>query len=153
MWAILEAIGTSLAAAFAGAQIWLSRRDANTRAVFEHLRQVDVRVQEAWLARPSVAQAELLAYYRGQRPELTTAAKNYMALLNSIDLLAFAVSKGLADNNIAGEYLRSLLSPDLVSLTFLRELQTCCGDSSVYEHLFEQFANSQWAKPRLPSGP
>jgi hypothetical protein len=151
MWPALEAIATFFAAIFAGVQIWLSRRDANTRAVLDYLREIDRRVQDAWLARPSAAQAELLAYYRGERPDLTPGAKNYMALLNSIDLLAFAVSKGLMDGKIAQEYLRTLLGPDLVSLTFLKELQDCCGDEAVYEHLFAHFANSQWAKPQLPS--
>lgn len=145
LWAIVEAVGTAAAAFFAATQIRLSRRDANSRAVLEHLREIDRRVTEAVKARVSDAQAELLEYYRGQRKDLTGAASSYMALLNSLDVLAFAAEKKLVDKEVAGEYLRTLLSPEVVTQTFLKEVQSCCGDIHVYEHLYKYFGEIRWA--------
>src|SRR4051812_26594207 len=92
-WPVLEAVSTAAAALFAGAQIRLSRRDANARSVFEHLREIDKRVQEAWIARPDEVQPELLAFYRRETTELSSAAKAYLSLLNALDVLAFATQR------------------------------------------------------------
>lgn len=105
IWQVLEGIATSLAAVFAAGRIFLSRRDANSRAVFEHLREIDRRVKEVWQVPIEIAQPELLAYYRKECPDLTSAARNYVALLNGINLLCFAAKRGLASKSVSSEYL------------------------------------------------
>ena len=143
MWSIVEAVGTSAAALFAGVQIWLSRKEANARTVFEHLREIDQRVQNAWAGNIQATQQELLKYYRGQTEELSQPARNYLALLNALDVLAFAIDKKLVSGHIANEYVRTLVSPNVLSQTFIKSLQECCGDAGVYEHLYRYFTQLQ----------
>jgi hypothetical protein len=142
-WPILEAVSTAAAALFAGVQIRLSRRDANARAVFDHLQEIDRRVQEAWIARPDEVQPELLAFYRRETTDLSSAASAYLSLLNALDVLAFAIQRKLVDASVVDEYISTLVNPNVVSLTFLKELQMCCNDPSVYEHLYTYFASLQ----------
>ena len=148
-WEIAGSIATSAAAIFAGVQIWFSRRDANSRAVFQHLSDIDLRVQRAWSADVESARAEVLAYFRRENAELTEGARSYLNLLNGLDLLALAVAKKLVDRRTVDEYIKTLISPQVLSLSFLQELQKCCGDANVYEHLYRYFCElrDKQAKP------
>jgi hypothetical protein len=151
--AFVEAVAASVAAVFAGLQIHFSRRDANSRAVFEHLREIDQRVQALWADDTQRAQAELLAFYRREREDLTDGARRYMSLLNSLDMLALAVEKRLVDKRTVSEHVQTLLQPHLVSQTFLRELQNCCGDEAVYEHLYRFFTTAKQSSNQLGRPP
>jgi len=138
-WEIAASIATSAAAVFAGVQILFSRRDANSRAVFQHLTDIDIRLQRAWAADVESAREDVLAYYRLENAELTEGARSYLSLLNGLDLLALAVDKKLVDRQTVDEYIKTLISPQVLSLGFLQELQRCCGDANVYEHLYRYF--------------
>lgn len=138
-WNALEAIGTIAAATFAAAQIWLSRRDANTRAVLEHLRVIGDKALKAGACHVEDAQKDVLDYYRGKRDDLSPGATAFLDLLNSLDLLAFAVKSRMVDKAKTNEHIRTLVSPSLLSQSFLKEFQACCGDVFVYEHLYEYF--------------
>src|SRR5687768_14088916 len=113
--ASINAGAATLAAIFAGCQIWFSRRDANNRLVFEHLREIDSRVQQAWATPTSVAQKDILDYYQRTRKDLTPAGTTYLALLNSLDLLAFAVQKRLVSSKPIDQYVKTLISPNVLS--------------------------------------
>lgn len=138
-WTAVSGLATAIAAFFAGCQIWYSRRDANNRVVFEHLREIDNRIQQAWSVPSEVAQDEIIDYYRKKRKDLTPGGKQYMALLNSLDILAFAVHKRLVSEKPINQYVKTLVSPNVLSLTFLKELRKCCGEDASYEHLYEYF--------------
>lgn len=122
-WAIISSVAAASAAVFAGAQIWYARRDANARAAFEHLRQIDERVQAAWHSDAGTAQKEILAYYRGDSTLLPSAATAYLGLLNCLDMLALAVKHHVVADNITREHIATLISPELVPLSFLKEMQ------------------------------
>lgn len=149
-WTAVEAIGTSAAAAFAGWQILRSRQDANQRAVFEHLREVERRLQEAWAYDLEGAQRDALAYFGRNTTTLSPAARAYLGLINSLDLLALAIKKGLVTQKVVDEHIATLANPQVLPLSFLKALQDACGDNKVYEHLYayiaEHLASSQ--KPR-----
>lgn len=137
--AFVSAVAAAASALFAGFQIKFSRRDANNRLVFEHLQEIDTRIQEAWAVPSEIAQQEILEYYRRTRLDLTPGAKAFLTLLNSLDLLAFAVQKKLVDASPIDEYVRTLVSENVLSQSFLREFQKCCGDEASYEHLYAYF--------------
>ncbi|MEX2109824.1 MAG: hypothetical protein WD802_04415 [Gemmatimonadaceae bacterium] len=150
--AFFSAAAAALSALFAGFQIRFSRRDANNRLVFEHLREIDTRIQAAWAVPTEVAQEEVLAYYRRERTDLTEGAKAFLALLNSLDLLAFAVQKKLVDSSPVDEYVRTVVSENVISQTFLREFQKCCGDEASYEHLYSYFTTIRAANRKQLKG-
>lgn len=138
-WSALEAIGTISAATFAAAQIWLSRRDANTRAVLDNLRIIGDKAIRAGATPVEIAQQDVLDYYRGNRSDLSSGATAYLDLLNSLDLLSFAVKSKLVDRKKTNEHIRTLINPNLITRSFLKAFQGCCGDSTVYEHLYNYF--------------
>jgi hypothetical protein len=153
-WNALSAVGAVIAAAFAGIQIRSSRLDANNRAVLEHLRTIGDKALRAGYTPVEVAQQEVLDYYSGSRPDLTAGAEGYLDLLNSLDLLAFAVQAGMVNKKKANEHIRTLISPSLLSQTFLKKFQKCCGDGAVYEHLYNYFVEllPSTAPPEVESG-
>jgi len=120
---------------FAAWQIFLSRREANARAVFEHLRELDERVQEAWPHTSGKARKDLLDYFGGERTDLTDGARAFLALLNSLDILAFGLEAGYVDHDLAIRHIRTLVNPDVIPKDFIDEFQRCCRDSNIYEDL------------------
>lgn len=134
--AIISAIAATASACVAAGQIWLSRRDANRRAVLELLRDIDAASRGLLPYSVEDAQACILARYCEATTELTDGAQAYFAFLNSADLAAFATSKGLADQKLVDEYLATLVRKDVVTRTFLLRLQEACGDDKIYEHLY-----------------
>lgn len=110
-WTIAEAIGTILAATAAAIQIWLYRRDANARAIIEHLREVDRRVQATWPHDSESSRADVLAYYRRVRTDLTEGAAAYLGLLNALDVLAFAAKNKLVARRALQEHIDTILNP------------------------------------------
>lgn len=130
-----SAIIAAVAAGIAAAQIWFSRRDANRRASLEQLREVDLRLQPLLRTDPRSLQREVLACYASGGPSLSEECTQYLAFLNSIDLLAFAVQSDLVDEKLVNGHVRTLFSPHLINLTFLRELQTALHNPGIYENL------------------
>jgi hypothetical protein len=135
----ISAAGAALSAIFAGAQIKFSRRDENRRLAFEHLREVETRLQKTWGFATDDMQKEVLDYYRRDRRDLTEGASAILALLNSLDLLAYGLEKNLIDSTVIDEWVKTVVSENVLSQTFLRELQKCCGDDASYEHLYKYF--------------
>lgn len=85
------------AATFAGIQILETRRDRRRAATFEHLREIDKRLQAVWgLDVPAVVEAIGAAYKDGTGP-LSKDARSYMSLLNALDLLAREMDQGAVD--------------------------------------------------------
>ena len=152
--ALLAAISTAVAST----QLWLSRRDANRRAAMEQLRLVGTLL-EAYL--PFAAEDPrpgIIRRYRRESDDLPRGASAYMALLNQLDLTAFGIQRGMFDGRTALDYLKTLFADQTVTLSFLRELQGCCGNACIYEHLYklmvdlsgrERAANTQ--APPLPT--
>jgi hypothetical protein len=134
LWAMVGAIATAVSAGAAAGQIFYSRRESTRRATLEQLREVDVRLQPLWKADPVQAGEAVLAWYRHEG-DLSDDAANYLSFLNSLDLLAFAYGRDVLDRKMTDDYIDTLLRSHVVSLSFLTELQRCCGDSRVYEHL------------------
>jgi hypothetical protein len=143
---IVSAVSAGASAVFAGFQIQFSRRDANRRVAFEFLREVETRLQEAWAFPTEEMQREVLDYYRRDRRDLTAGARAFLALLNSLDLLAYGLQKKLVDSTLIDEWVKTVVSENVLSLTFLRDLQKCCGDEASYEHLYAYFTKLRAAE-------
>ena len=131
----IAAAGSAAAAIFAGAQIGLSRRDANRRATLDFLRQVDERLHAVWCLDTRGLQRDILASYEPSGPPLSVDATKYLALLNTLDLLALARHKDLVDSTIVAEHIATLMKQHVVSLSFLTKVRTACQDPRIYEHL------------------
>jgi hypothetical protein len=129
----------ALSAVFAGIQLQWSRRDANRRLAFEHLREIETRLQKAWAFLTADMRRDILNYYRRERDDLTPGAQAFLALLNSLDLLAYGLRKKLVDSRLVDEWVKTVVSERVLSQTFLRELQKCCGDEASYEDLYAYF--------------
>jgi hypothetical protein len=135
----VSAGAAAISAVFAGVQIQWSRRDANRRLAFEHLREIETRLQRAWAFLVVDMRRDVLDYYRRDRDDLTPGAQAFLALLNSLDLLAYGLQKRLVDPSLVDEWVKTVVSEKVLSQTFLRELQKCCGDEASYEHLYAYF--------------
>lgn len=142
-WVITGALAAAASAGFAGVQMWRARVDANRRAALDLLRELDQRVQEAWYTPTSTAQEEVLAYYGRKRDDLTLGARRYTALLNSLELLTYAIHKRLVDRKLVDDFVKTVVNEDVISLTFLDKFRKCCGRDDVYEHLYAYFVASQ----------
>lgn len=150
LWsAVVGAGAASIAAIFAGSQIWYSRRDANNRATFEHLRVIDERLQSAWPWDIVKAQEELIASYSGNKKDLTEGGRAYLALLNSLELLAYARKKNLVNRKSTDDFIRTIINPRIVPLIFLEELQKCCEDNNVFAYLYAYSAKIQRQEPAV----
>jgi hypothetical protein len=151
-WGSVEALATAAAATFAGAAIWLSRRDANRRTAFEHLKAVNVALDRAWAFPMDLAQQQILDYWTGKTADLTEGAKAYLNLLTTLDLLALAVHKGIVDNALVAHYVKTLVNDQLLSQSYLKKLQDCCKNEHIYEDLYKYFVetNVEAKGSRLP---
>lgn len=133
-WTIAGALSSVAAAVFAGAQIYLSRRDANRRAALEQLRLVDERLQTVLRTGGDVesARSDVLKRYRGETTTFTEGAIAFLALLNALEDTAHAVKNGIVDKAMAFDHLQTIIRPGVVPLTFISDLQSCCEDTNVY---------------------
>ena len=139
-WGITEALGTVGAALFAAVQILLARRDSNKRATIEHLREIDKRIQLVWTVPVKATQKEILECYSGtSSKQLSDDAQKYLALLNALDVLALGIRQRVVDYKSATDHVRTLLSTNVVSLTFIDDLRKSCSDPCVYEDLRHYF--------------
>jgi hypothetical protein len=140
-WTIVAAISAAVAAIIAAVQVWLSRRDANRRATLQLLGDLEQRLHPLWPCDTKLLRSEILTHWTKSNHsssggnKLSQDAINYLALLNTLDLLGFAVNSGLADTMLTIRNVRTLLDGQFVSLSFVNELQDACRDSNVYSDL------------------
>lgn len=133
--AVASAVFAAASAGFAGWQIRVTRIDARRRAAFDQIRLVGKQVTDYNDVARTADPDDVLAFYRRQRSELTPSARAYMNLLHELDLTAYGIHSELLDRKTALGHLKTILRSEVVSLTFLRELQGCCGDEHVYDDL------------------
>jgi hypothetical protein len=123
-------------AAFAGYQIYTARLDANRRAALDLLRDIDRRVQTAWRGNLEDAQEKVIEYYRGSTSSLDDHAEAYMSLLNGLDLAGYAAKNNLVDRAYIDGHIRTLVSPEVIPLSFVRSFQVSCNNPEVYQDLY-----------------
>jgi hypothetical protein len=150
-WDAVSTIATVVAVGIAAYQIRLSRRDSNSRAVLDHLRIIGDKALRAGAFRVEDAQRDVVEWYNGTQTQRSDGAEALLDLLNALDLLALAVKAGTVDEKRAGEHIRTLVTPGLVSPAFLNELRSCCGDEHVYEDL-DRYVAQLRPKPKALAG-
>ena len=133
-WSAVAGVAAVASALVAAQQIWLSRRDANRRAALEHMRTIDERIRPLIRHSHDDLERAVLDAYKGQ-PNDSDVCADYMALLNALDLAAFAVDERLVARKLLEEYLGTIMRSGTVTLTFIDAFQACCGDSTAYHHL------------------
>lgn len=144
-WDVTSAVGSfagglagTVAAIVAAAQLRYSRVDESRRGALEGLFRIEERVRDLFATGTSVAvaQADVLARYRGQAATFSPGAQAYLNLLTLLDIVAIGVSANVIDRKLAMDYLCTLLDDDdMISLSFLNDIQQCCDDSNTYRHL------------------
>lgn len=141
-WEALSAWGTALSAVFAAVsagaaahQLRTSRLDAQRRLAFDQIRAVGSRLDAYNELAAKRDEEDLLALHCGRATQLTPSAKAFRALLDELDVTAYGIAQGVIHRATAVGHLKTLLRSDVVSLTFLRGLQSACADPCVYEHL------------------
>lgn len=132
----LSAVATTAAAVFAGYQIYTAKRDANRRAALDLLLDIDRRVQPVWRGNVDDAQEKVIAHYRDPSGRLDGDAEAYMSLLNGLDLAGYAVKKNLVDRAYVDDHIKTLVSPEVIPLSFVKRLQKCCNNEEVYKDLY-----------------
>jgi hypothetical protein len=140
-WEVTSALATSAAAIFAGAQIWLSRADSQKQTTLTHLREIEARLQPLWNRDTERLQKDVLAYWRDSSQNPSDGVAEYLAFLNSLDLLGLAYEAGVVNKKLIHAHIRTLLRSPMLTLTFVKDLQQCCKDEHVYEHLERLFKN------------
>ncbi len=151
IWDISSAVGSFGAALAAAATIWFAQRDSRRRATFEQLREINIRLQALGGYEMADVQRELLRYYGHHRGDLPAGGRLYMDLLDSLELLAFAVEEKAVDRRIAIQYVRTILLSPMTPYVFLLDLQRCCGDENVYGHLSRLILHENVKQKRLTS--
>lgn len=135
IWERGSAVGTVGAALAAAAALWLTQRDSKRRATFEHLREINQRMQALDAVDVPEVQTGLLRYFRHHSDDYPKAGRAYLSLLDALELLAFAIEKKAVDRRIATEYAHTLLLGHMAPYIFLHDFQNACGDPYVYRHL------------------
>lgn len=142
-WTIIGTVSTAAAAGAAAVQIFISRRDANRRAAIDLLARIDDKLIAIFPENINELQDAILGSYGGDPAPLSVAACKYLALLNSIDLLAYSVKNNLTDKKVAMKHVRTLLQTSVLNASFVKELRECCKDDEVYEDLYRVFLEEQ----------
>jgi recombinational DNA repair protein (RecF pathway) len=134
LWTILSSLAGTAGATFAAAALLLNARRTQRSETFQHLRDVNEALARLGPVDARELQAAVLAYMRheGDAPERWA---EYQAMLDTLELLAFAVEQGAANQRIARAYLRSFLGGHLVPAEFLRAYQAVTRNRHGYESL------------------
>lgn len=144
--AITSAVAAVASAIYAGVTHHVTRNESSKRQAMACIENILSRQHELLAVDTVAAQTEILRCYTDACAIEGDAAK-YLAFLNAIDVAALAASRGVADAGMLGEYLRTIVGPDhMVSQRFLADLQDCCNDAYVYEHLRRFAAQIKTAK-------
>jgi hypothetical protein len=148
VWAAL------LAVLVAWAQLRAGRKESKARTAFEHLRDIEPRLQRVWGLQIEAVQKELTHCYR-ERLTITPGGADYLSFLNALDLAAYSARKGAADRSTIRQYTKSLVTEQVVGTDFIRELRSCYseGGDTLYAEL-ERVLNRRrfrfW-NPRWPA--
>ena len=134
IWTAIAATGTALAAVYSGVQLQRSRLEPMRRATLEQLSILDERMRPMLFHSPAAQRETIIRCYRAEC-DMTEEAAKYLSFLNALDLAAFAAKHGLIDAKMFAEHARTLTTAEMVPLSFLVELQKCCDDPFIYEHL------------------
>jgi hypothetical protein len=140
LWTILSSLAGAAGTVFAGAALLMNSTHTRRSETFQHLRNVNGALAQLGPVDAPELHAAVLAYMRHETgpPE---AWANYQALLDTLELLAFAIEESAADQSIARAYLRSFLGGHLVPAAFLHEYQVETRNPHAYEALL-RFMNS-----------
>lgn len=134
----VAAFAATASALFAGAQIRLSRRESKTRSTFEHLREIEKRVQAVrHRVLGELCTRTVEAFNR--KCELDDDCRAYLALLDSLELLGSACRMKTVNVNEVVRYLKPILREELVTMSALRELRALWREPAIYEGVEELF--------------
>ncbi|MBB4635225.1 hypothetical protein [Longimicrobium terrae] len=146
-WTIVSTLSGSVSAVFAAVALWQSSSRTQLSETFQHLRDVNTALAGLGAADAPVLQAAALAYTRHETDAVPERWTEYQALLDTLELLAFAVEQRAVNRRVASSYLRSILGGHLVPAQFLRDYQRAARNPHCYEALL-RFVNSKG--PPLP---
>lgn len=147
----IAAIAAAGSAFFAAWQLWRTRKDANLRTTLDLLLRLEERHQRAVQHTAAVAHSDILAYYRREVPELTEAAKDYLALFNSLDMVALAVKKDIADDAMVRDWVCTIVESEMVTRTVIEEFREACGYPQSFEDLYELLGKHEYKGQRIAS--
>ena len=139
MLAWVAALTGAAGAVFAGWQISLSRSDRLRAATFEHLREIDRRLQAVWCISVTKAIDAISQSYISGNQTLSEDAARYLALLNSLDLLALEMETQAVNLAIADDFLSSLCRKGFIDRSMLVAIQKAWNDPKIYRHLLNYF--------------
>jgi hypothetical protein len=123
LWTILSSVAGGAGAALAAAGLFQAARSTRRAETFQHLRDVNDALTRLGDVDVGPLQAEILTYTRHRRDDLSAGASAYKSLLDTLELLSFAVEEGAVDRTIARKYLRSIVGGHMVPVGFLGEYQ------------------------------
>lgn len=129
---ILGGVAGAVSAVFAYIALRATRADAKRLATFEHLREVSRKNAEFWARGEAETFETLIDAYRKDR-SLTEAEQALQDWLASLDIFAFAMLNGAADQKIGRRYIRNVLKPELSA--YVRRIQETRNDVESFNHL------------------
>lgn len=147
-WAIVSTLSGSVSAVFAAVALWQSSSRTQLSETFQHLRDVNTALAGLGAVDASAVQQAGLAYTSRETDAVPDKWTEYQALLDTLELLAFAAEQRAVNRRIASTYLRSILGGHLVPAPFLRDYQHAARNHACYEALL-RFVNGM-ARPLPP---
>jgi hypothetical protein len=133
--AIASAVAAIVAAGVAIVQVRLQVSVTKKEATFAHIRDISSALHHLRDMSVDEAQATLNAFYVQDVP-LTDRGRQYIGMLDQLDLLALAYEERAVDQRIVEHYFgHPFRSGNLVSRDLIAALQILCDDPTVYEHL------------------
>lgn len=148
---LVSTAAAALSALFAGWQILQARAESRARTTLEQLQAIEPRVQALRTLDLTTLQDEAIAAYTGEG-EMSEGVQRYLSLLDALEMLALARAKGIADRDLADEYLRTLVRDELVAADTLARLQEAWHDPTVYARLstlIREFRGGAGEPPRI----
>lgn len=131
-------IGIGIGAVGTAAAIFVIARDTRTArlaASFDHLRIIDERLHSNWSLDSTTVGSEILEYCSGTSNALGDGPIAYLALLNSMDLLALARKTKSVDRSVVDGYLAEMLKGHTLTPGFIEKMQEAHSDPTLYEPL------------------
>lgn len=147
-WNALAALAAAASAGFAAWQLWESRRESRLRSTFEHLREIESRVQAIRHVPPAELCQRTRDAYAG-KSFLDEDCKAYLALLDSLELLAMARRLGAVETPVVDNYLAPVVRRELVSLSALTDFRTAWNEPKIYGDLGELLVKIEQKGHRL----
>jgi hypothetical protein len=111
--------------------VWKAERDARRRTAFERIVALETCVRSLSEHPTGKGREELLESARTSGA-IEEAGRAYQAMLNTFELLAYAVETGIADRKACDGYLSRLGSRARRVLNFIQQYRVACGDQTTY---------------------